>query len=313
MKANRILGLTPFVLFLTLVLGCGPGVETETSGDLDVYELAQQPTFAGFQELFAYDTSKPFVGVNAFAFKEYASGETYAGLTGFEAYLIYGLSGQNTLEQVEGRNIWSGFVYDQVIGHSDPMFGGFGVYAYPGSSNFIEYLSNPNGEENLEAREAGLLGQWHVPSSSISESEDEVGEDLSTSLPSMEEIVDKTGLSEEQINTILAIPEDKPLAIIELLTFSDGSGEVYEPYIQATSSVLDQYGAVRNWRGKMEFLFIGNASPMFDQMVITTFPSPKAYLLMLLDGEIAPLSGLVETGLSVHWLYTAYFRDPGAE
>lgn len=297
--------ITISTLFLLMILnGCSV---TGTSDDLDKYVLASMPSYEGMQKLLAYDDTIPFVGVNALVFKEYATGNKYEGLTGLEAYLIYGESGLNTLDDVGGRGLWSGFVHNQILGDSNPTFDSFGVYAYQSSNNFIEYLTDPNEEEDLEARSAGLLGQWHIPSSTISESTDKPGPVSPESLPSMDQIIQLTGLSEEQVLRILESPENEPVTIIEFLRFSDDTGKVYEPYLEATYRVLKNYGAVQVWRGKLEFFFIGNSRPMFHQMVITTFPSPKEYLLMLIDPEIVSQSSLKDSGLSTHWLFTAYF------
>jgi len=76
-------------------------------------------------------------------------------------------------------------------------------------------------------------------------------------------------------------------------------------YRNALAEVYEVYGAALIWRGEFDFFFIGMANPEFHQMVVTMFPNPAAYLLMLCDPQVTAALNAKENGLAIHWAYTA--------
>jgi hypothetical protein len=46
-------------------------------------------------------------------------------------------------------------------------------------------------------------------------------------------------------------------------------------------------------------------------MVVTVFPNPAAYLLMLSDSQVTAVLDAKENGLAIHWAYTAVAEEIG--
>ncbi len=92
---------------------------------------------------------------------------------------------------------------------------------------------------------------------------------------------------------------------MELLRFADESGELYQPYREALEGVSQEKGGQLVWRGSLDTYVLGVASPSFDELVVTQYPNPRAYLRVLADPRVIAASPSHAGGLELHWIYTA--------
>jgi uncharacterized protein (DUF1330 family) len=291
---------------------CGPPYEDSI---LETYELEVIPDLMRVNPVLERP-AEPFVMTNLLAFKDMATGEGFEGLTGAEAYQIYidGLAEQQAA--IGSRLVWAGAVRSQLVGSSNPVFQSIALLEYASPLSFLSFALNPG--EAPEARSAGLLGQWLVASTTLEEPEPSsptapsepggrgatgpCGEGPAvTSQPPMT----ASGLSPEQICRLLEGPADEPVFIVELLRFADESGELYQPYQEALAAATQEKGGELVWRGSFDTYVLGSASPSFDEMVVTRYPSPAAYLRVLRRPDLLAASQSRADGLELHWIYTA--------
>jgi uncharacterized protein (DUF1330 family) len=264
---------------------------------------------------------EPFVMANLLVFKDMATGEGFEGLTGTEAYQIY-LDAISELQgQLGSRLIWSGSVRNQVVGSSEPVFDDIALLEYASPVAFLQAALAIGGLEGAAAaRSAGLLGQWLVASTSLEEPEPfppssarRGGGGLGGPIgPCREglELPSKrrgnvSGLSLEQICRLLEGPANEPVFIVELLRFADESGELYQPYREALAAAAEDKGGQLVWRGSLDTYVLGIVSPSFDELAVTRYPSPRAYLRVLADPQVLAASQSRADGLELHWIYTA--------
>ena len=100
--------------------------------------------------------------VNLLRFKEWTE-ELGQGMTGAEAYALYG---EPVLHLVEGygcRLFWTGRV-EASDGHPvSEYFHAIALLEYPSDLVFIQVMTDPKMAEIAGYRAAGLVGQWLVP------------------------------------------------------------------------------------------------------------------------------------------------------
>lgn len=290
-------------LTFIFITGCDAlkptAVETE---DFEKFDLEVYPTARAIVDL-ATAPNGPFVAMNALIFKEQATGEKYTGLTGREAYLLYGEGLIDDQQELNSRLIWSGSVLQQFRGVSDPMFEEIGLLEYSSPNSLLKFMTNAG--DAPDARSAGLLGQWNIFAPTLEESGVEPSDAASTDLPSLEEISTLTGLNQQQLELILQHPADTPLYIIELYRFADETGEIFTSYLDALKAAQPNYGGTLVWRGSMEFFILGASSPEFQEMIVSGYPSAEDYLLTLIDDTVLAEQDSLNDGLSLHWAYTS--------
>ncbi len=296
---------------VVLGLGCGgdettpatvdevaaPGFEDST---LNTYELAVIPDTSTLLSLLDRP-EEPFVMTNMLVFKEMATGVGFEGLTGAEAYQLYVDGLVDAQAAIGSRLIWAGEVQAQVVGSSDPPFQVMALLEYASPSAFIGFASDPG--DTPEARIAGLHGQWLVASTTVEEHAVPSDQSAPTELPPSEELVKTTGLTSEQLGRLLAGPEDEAVFIVDLLRFADGSNEAYLPYQQALALAVEAQQGSLVWRGAYYLFVLGEASPSFDEMVVTHYPNRAAYLSVLADAAVVAASDSRVHGLALHWIY----------
>ncbi len=308
-KSNCHFFFTCLVIAIILVMtsGCGQTVPVATD-KFDIFRIGTSPHLSGVLNLMT-QADEPFVAMNALIFKDQATGEKYEGLTGEEAYMIYINGSADIHTEMDSRVIWSGRVQNQIIGESDPTFEMFGLLEYASPKNLLQLMTDPG--DSSDARSAGLYGQWNISTKTVAESGLTAISVPQENLPDVAELVLSTGMTEEQITLLLESSADEPVFVVEMLRFSDKCGVLYAPYSDALAEVYETYGAALIWRGEFNYFFIGTAFPKFHQMVITMFPNPAAYLLMLSDSHVTAALDSKENGLAIHWAYTAVEEENG--
>lgn len=316
-RRSRIRSLTTVVGLFTFLSagflgGCAPPYEDST---LETYELEVIPDLMRINPVLERP-AEPFVMANLLVFKDLATGEGFEGLTGAEAYQLY-VDGLTEVQAAIGsRFIWAGAVRTQLVGSSDPVFESIALLEYASPLSFLGFALNPG--EAPEARSAGLLGQWLVASTTLEEPER--SPPTASSEPSgsrfggpcaegldvpSEEPITVSGLSREQVCRLLEGPADEPVFIVELLRFADESGELHQPYRDALASATQEKGGELVWRGSFDTYVLGNAFPSFDEMVVTRYPNPGAYLRVLRRARVLAAPHARTDGLELHWIYTA--------
>jgi uncharacterized protein (DUF1330 family) len=123
--------------------------------------IAQYPTPEQIQELLAGPADTPVVMLNLLRFKPRADAPD-AGLSGVEAYRLYGEPMRRIVEERGGRFLWMGRVDSFVIGASDVGFDAVALMEYPSRRAFVEIVNDPRVREIGAHRAAGLEGQWLI-------------------------------------------------------------------------------------------------------------------------------------------------------
>jgi len=124
--------------------------------------LGVYPSPQGLLGLLQRPNDVPVVMVNLLRFKEWTE-ELGEGMTGAEAYALYG---ESVLPLVEGYGcnlIWTGRV-EVSNGHpASEYFHTVALLEYPSDLVFLQVMLDPTMAEIAGYRAAGLVGQWLVP------------------------------------------------------------------------------------------------------------------------------------------------------
>lgn len=113
---------------------------------------------------FAPENTLPVVLINLLKFRplaEYPDGRN-AGMTGREAYAIFGAVAHHCLAQVGGRVLYSGDVEGMMIGHVDGLWDAVALAYYPSPQALIEMVALPDYRGIEVHRFAGLAGQLNI-------------------------------------------------------------------------------------------------------------------------------------------------------
>jgi uncharacterized protein (DUF1330 family) len=124
-------------------------------------QIAQYPTPGQIRELLAGPADTPVVMLNLLRFKARADAPD-AGVSGVEAYRLYGEPMRRIVEERGGRFLWMGRVDSFVIGASDFLFDAAALVEYPSRRVFVEIVNDPRVREIGAHRAAGLEGQWLI-------------------------------------------------------------------------------------------------------------------------------------------------------
>ncbi|HEY2773993.1 MAG TPA: DUF1330 domain-containing protein [Candidatus Binatia bacterium] len=121
--------------------------------------MAIYPEPEQFQALMAGDDGKPVVMLNLLRFKPRAD-PPHEGMSGEEAYELYGREMVPFVVSRGGRLIWSGRVKSQVIGTGGEEFHSVALVEYPSRKAFVEIAMDPYVAGIGKHRAAGLEMQW---------------------------------------------------------------------------------------------------------------------------------------------------------
>ena len=124
-------------------------------------QIAQYPTPEQIQALLAGSDDTPVVMVNLLRFKSRADAPD-EGLSGVDAYQLYGEPMRRLVEERGGRFLFMGRVDSFVIGASDTPFDVVARMEYPSRRAFVEIVNDPRVREIGAHRAAGLEGQWLI-------------------------------------------------------------------------------------------------------------------------------------------------------
>ena len=127
-------------------------------------ENAVMPQPEQAKAFFSGEENGPMVMVNLLKFKpfaEYPNGRN-AGVTGREAYAIYGAVVQHCLMQVGGRVLFSGDVTGLLLGQVEDLWDMVALAYYPSRQAMLEMVALPDYRGIEEHRFAGLAGQLNI-------------------------------------------------------------------------------------------------------------------------------------------------------
>ena len=127
-------------------------------------ENAVYPGSEQIAEFFGSPEDGPFVMVNLLRFKptaEYADGSN-AGMSGREAYAIYGEAVSKLVEGLGGRIHYSGNVTGLMIGEVEDLWDMVALAEYPSLAAFQKMAMSPEMRAIEHHRSAGLAGQLNI-------------------------------------------------------------------------------------------------------------------------------------------------------
>lgn len=100
----------------------------------------------------------------------------------------------------------------------------------------------------------------------------------------------------DQMQDFLALPDEGPIVMVNLLKFKPNGGEAeYAKYAAAIQPILEKIGAKVLFAGKAQFCLIGQAD--WDQVALVQYPRKKALVQMSLSPEYQAIHHHREAGL----------------
>lgn len=120
------------------------------------------PSRANFDAFKALDRDQPIEMLNLIRFRAaaaYPDGDDRAGegLTGAEAYRLYGKQSGPVFARVGGTVIWSATPQAMVIGPEDEAWDAAFVARYPDAHAFLEMIADPDYQKAVVHRQAAVL------------------------------------------------------------------------------------------------------------------------------------------------------------
>jgi uncharacterized protein (DUF1330 family) len=123
--------------------------------------VAIYPTREQIQTLLDHPSDAPVVMVNLLRFKERADAPD-TGLTGSEAYALYGDRMRGIVERHGGRILWTGRVDSVAITDGEQRYDAVALVEYPSRKAFVAIATSPEVAEIGVHRAAGLESQWLI-------------------------------------------------------------------------------------------------------------------------------------------------------
>jgi haloalkane dehalogenase len=114
-----------------------------------------------------------------------------------------------------------------------------------------------------------------------------------------------------QMQDFLALPDDKPIVMVNLLKFKAGGAAEYAKYAAGIQPVLENLGAKVLFAGKAEFCLIGKAD--WDMVALVQYPHKRTLLQMSLSPEYRAIHHHREAGLQGQINYAVVQIPPKAE
>lgn len=117
--------------------------------------------------------------------------------------------------------------------------------------------------------------------------------------------------TQEQLKAFLALPDEQPVVMVNLLKFKpDGGAEEYAKYAAGIQPILEKLGAKILFAGKAEFCLIGQAD--WDMVALVQYPHKKTLLEMSVMPKYRKIHRHREAGLEGQINYAVAQTDPAA-
>jgi len=123
--------------------------------------MAIYPTPDRIKKLLDNPSDEPFVMVNLLRFKAKASAPD-EGMSGAEAYMLYGQRMRGIVERHGGRFLWMGRVDAIVIEDGAQSYDAIALVEYPSRKAFVQIATSAEVNEIGVHRAAGLESQWLI-------------------------------------------------------------------------------------------------------------------------------------------------------
>ena len=119
------------------------------------------PTRAQFDTFKGLDRDQPIEMLNLVAFRDLANypGDhdlARDGLTGAEAYTLYGKHSAPVLDKVGGAILWRGAYETTLIGPTEEAWDAVFIARYPTAHAFLAMVSDPDYQKAVVHRQAGV-------------------------------------------------------------------------------------------------------------------------------------------------------------
>ncbi len=111
----------------------------------------------------------------------------------------------------------------------------------------------------------------------------------------------------EQIRTLLAAPDDRPVVMVNLLRFKDevdgvSGEEAYRRYAEKMVPFVESRGGRVIWSGRVDSQLIGEGGDFFHMIALVEYPSRKAFVEIANDPYVAEIGAHRAAGLEGQWL-----------
>ncbi|KAB7741304.1 DUF1330 domain-containing protein [Parvibaculum sedimenti] len=127
---------------------------------------AIEPTEPQLEAFMKADQTAPIGMLNLLKFRdkaEYKDGRDAGGLSGQDAYGLYGLVAMEKIKAVGGRFFWGSPSSAPLIGSETDEWDMVAIIRYPSRKAFLEMIAMPDYQAALAHREAGLAWQALIP------------------------------------------------------------------------------------------------------------------------------------------------------
>jgi uncharacterized protein (DUF1330 family) len=119
------------------------------------------PSRPNFETFKALDRDQPVAMLNLVRFREHAAypddhEQAGKGLSGADAYALYGQDSGPVFERVGGTVIWSGEPQSILIGPEDERWDTAFVALYPTAGAFLEMVTDPVYQQAVKHRQAAV-------------------------------------------------------------------------------------------------------------------------------------------------------------
>jgi len=115
----------------------------------------------------------------------------------------------------------------------------------------------------------------------------------------------------EQIQTLLAGPQDRPVVMVNLLRFkprADGTDagmsgeESYRVYVKEMRKIVEHAGGRIFWTGRVDSVVIGDEQASFDMIGLVEYPSRQKFVEIALSDAVREIGVHRAAGLESQWL-----------
>jgi len=115
----------------------------------------------------------------------------------------------------------------------------------------------------------------------------------------------------EQIQTLLAGPQDRPVVMVNLLRFkpqADGTDagmsgeEAYRRYVEDMRKIVEAAGGRIFWTGRVDSVVIGDEHARFDMIGLVEYPSRRKFVEIALSDAVREIGVHRAAGLESQWL-----------
>jgi len=115
----------------------------------------------------------------------------------------------------------------------------------------------------------------------------------------------------EQIQELLAGPDETPVVMVNLLRFKDRADapdagvagvEAYRRYGEPMRRIVEERGGRFLWMGRVDSFVIGESDTPFDAVALMEYPSRRAFVEIVDDPRVREIGAHRAAGLEGQWL-----------